>query len=35
MFIELKAVCVILPWDAVVAAVEGKLEAVTTEKEDI
>ena len=26
--------CAILPWHAVVAAVEGKQEAVTTEKED-
>jgi hypothetical protein len=35
MFIELKAGCAILPWHAVVAAVEGRLEPVTTEKEDI
>ena len=27
--------CAILPWHAVVAAVEGKQEPVTTEKEDI
>jgi nitrogen fixation NifU-like protein len=27
--------CAILPWHAVVAAVEGKQEPVTTEKEDM
>jgi len=27
--------CAILPWHAVVAAVEGRQEPVTTEKDDI